>query len=357
MHNLNNFWKNKKVLIIGSGGFKGKWLVIFLKNLGAKVIGINKTKIKNIDYKLYTADICEYKKINNVFIKERPEIVFHLAAQPIVSESYKNPMQTYKTNIFGLINILEIIRNNKFIKSSIVVTSDKCYKINEKKINKPLTEDSSLGGNDPYSASKACAEIITSSYYNSFLVDKDEKKRGLATVRAGNVVGGGDWSKDRIIPDVIQSIKNKKKIKLRNPYSKRPWQYILDVLYGYLILSEKLYLNPTKFSGGWNFAKDYKKKSLNVKQVLQIVCNEFGYNNSYHSSKIRFHEEKKYIISGSKSKLHLNWNPIYDHHKSIKLAAKWYKTFINDKVKEFNLISAYCDKYLFDLNKLKNNSK
>ena len=134
-----------------------------------------------------------------------------MAAQPIVSESYKNPIETYKTNIFGLLNVLEIIKKSKFVKSSIIVTSDKCYKIDKKKINRPLTEDSSLGGNDPYSASKACAEIITSSYYNSFL-SVQEKKRGLATVRAGNVVGGGDWSKDRIIPDIIQSIKQKKKL-------------------------------------------------------------------------------------------------------------------------------------------------
>lgn len=354
MLNSKNFWKNKKVLVIGSGGFKGKWLVIFLNHLGAKVIGINKTKIKDINYKLYTADIYNHKKINNVFKKEKPEIVFHLAAQPIVSESYKNPIETYKTNIFGLLNVLEIIKKSKFVKSSIIVTSDKCYKIDKKKINRPLTEDSSLGGNDPYSASKACAEIITSSYYNSFL-SVQEKKRGLATVRAGNVVGGGDWSKDRIIPDIIQSIKKKKKIRLRNPHSKRPWQYILDVLYGYLILSEKLYSEPSKFYGGWNFAKDYKKKSLNVKEVLQIVCKEFNYNNSYQPTKVKFHEEKKYIISGAKSKLYLNWNPIYNHNQSIKLTAKWYKSYMYNKFTEFDLIRAYCKDYLIDLKKTKNN--
>lgn len=356
MYKSNKFWKNKKVVVIGSGGFKGKWLIIFLKNLEAKVIGINKTKIKNINYKLYTADICEHKKINYVFAKEKPEIVFHLAAQPIVSESYVNPMQTYKTNIFGLINILEIIRNNKFIKSSIIVTSDKCYKIDKKTINRPLTEDNSLGGNDPYSASKACGEIITSSYYKSFLLDQ-KNKRGLATVRAGNVVGGGDWSKDRIIPDIIQSIKKRDKIKLRNPYSKRPWQYILDVLYGYLILSQRLYNQPTKFSGAWNFAKDYKNKSLNVKEVSQIVCDEFGYSKNYKSSKIKFHEEKKYIISGLKSKLYLNWNPIYNHNQSIKLAAKWYKSFMYGKFKEFDLIQNYCKNYLLDINKIKTKRK
>ena len=352
MINSKNFWKNKKVLVIGSGGFKGKWLVIFLNHLGAKVIGINKTKIKDINYKLYTADIYNHKKINNVFKKEKPEIVFHLAAQPIVSESYKNPIETYKTNIFGLLNVLELIKKSKFVKSSIIVTSDKCYKINKKKINRPLTEDSSLGGSDPYSASKACAEIITSSYYNSFL-SVQEKKRGLATVRAGNVVGGGDWSKDRIIPDIIQSIKQKKKIRLRNPNSKRPWQYILDVLYGYLTLSEKLYSDPSQFSGGWNFAKDYKKKSLNVKKVLQIVCNEFDYKNEYQLAKIKFHEEKKYIISGSKSKLYLNWNPIYNHNKSIKLTAKWYKSHMDSKFTEFDLIQTYCKNYLADLKQLK----
>lgn len=352
MNKSKKFWKDKKVLVIGSGGFKGKWLAILLNKLGAKVIGVNKTLIKDVDYKLYTADICDLKKINYIFIKEKPKIVFHLAAQPIVSESYKNPIQTYKTNIFGLLNILEIIRKNKFIKSSIIVTSDKCYKINEKKTSRPLNEESSLGGNDPYSASKACGEIITSSYYKSFLSDQN-KKRGLATVRAGNVVGGGDWSKDRIIPDIIQSIKHKKKIKLRNPHSKRPWQYILDVLHGYLILSEKLYLNPTKFSGGWNFAKDYKKKSLNVKEVLQIVCREFGYKNTYVPTKIKFHEEKKYIISGNKSKLYLKWIPIYNHYQSIKLAAKWYKSFISNKFREFDLIQTYCDNYLKDLKKVK----
>tara|TARA_X000000950_G_scaffold288226_1_gene403993 strand:- start:783 stop:1853 length:1071 start_codon:yes stop_codon:yes gene_type:complete len=346
-----NFWKNKKVLIIGSCGFKGKWLVALLTLLKAQIVGINKTKIKNTNYRFYKSDICNLNNINKIIKFEKPEIIFHLAAQPIVSESYNDPIETYNTNIFGLINILEIIRRNKFIKSSIIVTSDKCYKINPLNPNKSLSEDSPLGGNDPYSASKACGEIITRSYYNSFL-KVEKKKRGISTVRAGNVIGGGDWSKDRIIPDIINSIKIKKKIKLRNPKSKRPWQYVLDVLFGYVLLAEKIYKKPLKFSDGWNFAKDYKKKSINVHELAKLMCKEFGYKRKFFISKIKFHEEKKYVISGLKSKKLLNWKPIYNHYNSINITANWYKEYLNNNISEDDLIQKYCNQYLTDLSKI-----
>ena len=348
MLNKSNFWKNKKVIVIGSGGFKGKWLVALLKILKAKVVGINKTTLKNKNFNNYKANLLDEKKIALIFKKEKPKVVFHLAAQPIVSESYKNPLDTYKTNILGLLNVLELIRKYTFIKSTIIVTSDKCYRINEKSSDKPLVEESALGGNDPYSASKACAEIISSSYYKSFFSNQGIK-RGLATVRAGNVVGGGDWSKDRIVPDIINSIIKKNKLKIRNPYSKRPWQYILDVLYGYIILAEKLYKNPIKFSSGWNFAKDYKKKSLNVNDVVKLIFEEFDMEIEFKKNKRNFHEEKKYIISGNKSKKLLGWDPLYDHAQSLKKTAKWYKEFFKRKPQEHLIIDKYCQQYLKDL--------
>ena len=166
------------------------------------------------------------------------------------------------------------------------------------------------------------------------------------------MIGGGDWSKDRIIPDIINSIKIKKKIKLRNPKSKRPWQYVLDVLFGYVLLAEKIYKKPLKFSDGWNFAKDYKKKSINVHELAKLMCKEFGYKRKFFISKIKFHEEKKYVISGLKSKKLLNWKPIYNHYNSINITANWYKEYLNNNISEDDLIQKYCNQYLTDLSKI-----
>ena len=258
----NNFlkvYKNKKILITGSTGFKGSWLSFWLYNLGAKIIGVGlKPEDGAILYKTlkidklinqYYFDITNFRKINNLIKKNKPDIIFHLAAQSIVSESYNNPLKTIESNTLGSANILESTRINK-IKNLVYITSDKCYLNVEK--NTGYKETDTLGGYDNYSSSKAAAELIFNSYYHSFFRDNKLK---YATARAGNVIGGGDMKKNRIIPDVIRSIKKNNKIFLRNPNSTRPWQHVLEPLYGYLKLGSYLITKQLKNleNPNWNF--------------------------------------------------------------------------------------------------------
>jgi CDP-glucose 4,6-dehydratase len=242
-----NFWKNKKVFITGHTGFKGSWLCLLLSYLGAKITGyalnpptnpslFQDAKIKKFLTKHIIADIRDKDNLRISIQENQPEIIFHLAASPIVLDSLFNPYETFDINLMGTINLLECIRNSKSIKAAIIVTSDKCYKnYNEKKI---FTEDDCLGGGDPYSASKACCEIAALSYIWSFF--KNKKYPNIATARAGNVIGGGDWANYRLIPDCAKAFIFKKTLVIRNPFHIRPWQHVLDALYGYLLLAEKL---------------------------------------------------------------------------------------------------------------------
>ena len=238
---LKQFYRNKKILVTGATGFKGAWLCLWLKIMGAKVYGIgykpnnNKRLFDqlNLSKKIYFnyVDVRNYKKMNNFILKTKPQIVFHLAAQPIISKSYEKPMYTYEVNSLGTLNLIDIIKKNKFIKSAIFITSDKCYESNHSTVG--FKENDKLGGIDPYSGSKACAEIIVNTYYQSYF--KDKIKTGIATARAGNVIGGGDWSKDRLVPDSIKFLNKKKIIIIRHPNFNRPWQHVLEPLFGYLI--------------------------------------------------------------------------------------------------------------------------
>ena len=241
---INNFYKNKKVLVTGATGFKGAWLCYWLVMLGAKVYGIgyNPNKNKNLFYslklnkkiKLKLFDIRNKKKLESFVKTSKPTIVFHLAAQPLILESYKKPYLTYTVNTLGTLNILETVKNNNTIKSLVCITSDKCYESNNS--TKGFKETDKLGGEDPYSGSKASAEIMIGTYQKSFF---NEKKCGIASARAGNVIGGGDWSENRLIPDSINSIMKNKTIYIRNPNFNRPWQHVIEPLYGYLILAKK----------------------------------------------------------------------------------------------------------------------
>ena len=258
--NFKNFWHNKKIFITGHTGFKGTWLYLYLFFKGAKVYGYSKNYKYNstiFSKKLFKKnqvidDVKNYNKLKNSIYKFQPEIVIHMAAQPLVLDSYSNPLDTYLTNFVGTLNILEICRNITKIKSICIVTSDKVYK-NLNKIKK-YNEKDELLGKDPYSSSKVCAEILTYSYYETFYKNKNIS---LFTVRAGNVIGGGDWSKNRLIPDIIRSNKNKKKLLVRNPKHSRPWQHVLDVIFIYTKLLEVSY--KQNISGGWNVSSNYKK--------------------------------------------------------------------------------------------------
>ena len=354
MVNFNNTFKNKKILITGHTGFKGTWLSMWLYLLGAKVIGFLKITQKNntdffqlgLDkkiYKSYYGDLTKFNKINNICDKHRPEIIINLAAQAIVSEGIKDPLYNFNNNLISTLNILEITRTRKYIKTGIFVTSDKVYKnINNKQYYK---ENDELFGEDPYSASKSASEIIIHSYLKTF--NKNFENRSICTVRAGNVVGGGDYSINRIMPDIIRAFINNDKLIIRSPNSTRPWQYILDCLNGYLRLTQLTLKNPSKYNGSWNFGPN-DKENHKVKDVVNIVSKNFKF------SKIEFKKnvikEKKYLnLNIQKSKKYLNWTPKYKFKKLVDLTIDDY---LNKKVNK-NDFYLHRKKRIIDFMKLK----
>ena len=326
---VKNFYKNKKILVTGATGFKGAWLCYWLYILGAKVYGLgnNPNKNKNLFYKLKLEkkiklklfDIRNKKKLSTFIKNCKPQIVFHLAAQPLILESYKKPYLTYAVNSFGTLNILECARQNNFIKSIICVTSDKCYESNFS--TEGFKENDKLGGIDPYSGSKANAEILAKTYYESFF---KFKKCGLATARAGNVVGGGDWSENRLIPDVINSLMKNKVINIRNPNFNRPWQHVLEPLFGYLILAEKLCKEPLKYSGPWNFGTR-KNTVTNVLQIVKQIVKIWGHGKIKFKRNQKYYEQVNLQLNIEKSIKFIKWKPKYTIFKGIKVTTEWYK--------------------------------
>ena len=277
----NDIYKNKKVLITGHSGFKGGWLTLWLKFLGADVLGYSLEPNTNPsifeELEIYGrcrnvfGNILDEKQLNEAFKEFQPEIVFHLAAQPLVRLSYSEPILTYKTNVIGTLNVLEAARKCKSVKAFVNVTTDKCYE--NKEVKRGYTEDDPMGGYDMYSSSKGCVEIMSSSFRRSFL--QDEKSYALATARAGNVIGGGDWSLDRLVPDCIRSINKGINIEIRNPAAVRPWQHVLEPLGGYLLLGQKLIENGKKYAEGFNFGPN-EESVLTVSEVSQKVCDYYG---------------------------------------------------------------------------------
>lgn len=348
--NFLNF-KNKTVLITGHTGFKGLWLTIILLSLGSKIIGISLKpnsyqkkvlkKISNKKIKNYFFDICDRLKLKKVLLGNQPDYIFHLAAQPIVSESYKSPLLTWKTNVIGTGNLLDVIRFLKKKCVAIIVTSDKCYEINNRKKITFLKETDRLGGNDPYSASKASAEIIFKSYYHSYL--RKKKNISITSVRAGNIIGGGDWSKDRIIPDCVKHWVKKKKLHIRNPNHIRPWQHVLDGINGYLLLAKKI--SKTKKFNGESFNFGPEKNSIKtVKQLCEIFqYNWFGPSQIYFKNKKQFSETKTLALSIVKSKNLLGWKPIMNLNKSLNLTAVWYQKYYQ----QHNVVDIYLEQIKF----------
>ena len=255
-------YKGKKVLVTGHTGFKGSWLSLWLIKLGAKVIGYalepptnsNHFELLNLDMVSIIGDIRDRDRLNAIFKKYKPEVVFHLAAQPLVRYSYINPVETFETNVMGTINVFEACRITESVKAIVNITSDKCYE--NKEWIWGYRESDPLGGYDPYSASKGCAELVTSSYRKSFFNPEDYSKKHntlLASARSGNVIGGGDWGKDRLIPDIVRAISKNEKLYIRNPKATRPWQHVLEPLSGYLFLGQMLLEGKTEFADAWNF--------------------------------------------------------------------------------------------------------
>lgn len=348
---INKFYKNKKILITGHNGFKGAWLTLWLKKMGAIVKGVSLKGINDnhfrslkIDIEEEHYDISNFNKINKTILDFKPDTIFHLAAQSIVGDSYIEPLSTFRTNIIGTTNILEICRNFNFIKSIIIVTSDKVYEPSDKVKN---VETDRIGGVDPYSASKAASDVIFNSYLNSFYLNN---KINIASVRAGNVLGGGDWSQGRLIPDAIRSIKNKNKLNVRDPEAIRPWQFVLDCLYGYLLLNKNLYKND-QFQGNWNFGPSENQKKIKVEYILKYIQNRFANFNYQYSSRIPFKESKVLMVSSSKANQLLGWKPYYNLNQTLFETIDWYQGYLNNSK---NNSEVMLNRYLTFLNEKKN---
>lgn len=332
-----DFYKNKKVLITGDTGFKGSWLCIWLSILGSEIKGISNKIEKKSNYKICNLDkLWEHKEIdirdNNKIIREikkfKPDIIFHLAAQSIVSEAKIKPEYTIETNILGTFNILNSLRkiNHKCV--LVNISSDKVYKEN----NYACKENDILGSSELYGASKACADIISQAFYNSYF---KYSEIGIAISRAGNIIGGGDYSKNRIIPDIVLSLRNRKDIIIRNPEFTRPWQYILDALNGYLILGEKLYNDPIKYSESFNFGPD---KSHKVIDLVNYFIKFWGNGNYIISSKQDFYENKNLLLNSEKALKELNWKNNLNFENTVKYAVEDYKDEKNKDILEKRII-------------------
>ena len=332
MRPIKKYWKNKKVLITGHTGFMGSWLCLVLKLYGCKIYGISNNKntkpslfkIMKIDkliFKHFVIDINDLKKLKNIFKKIEPDIIFHLAAQPLVKYSIDNPIETFKTNVIGSINVCEASRNLKRLSKVILITTDKCYKNSNSKKIKFFNESSELGGEDPYSASKACAEIAIHAYQNIFFKNNKVK---ISSARAGNIIGGGDWAKDRLVPDIFRSLYYKKDLKIRYPHATRPWQHVLDVINGYLLLAQSNYF------GVWNFGPNLKK-TFKVKDILLDIKKR---NPKLRWKIIKPKETQESInlnLDIKKAKNILKWQPKWKIKKAVEETYRWYENFYNKK--------------------------
>jgi len=354
MENLVNFWSNKKVVITGHTGFKGSWLSLFLKKLNAEVYGVSlplneeditfkSMKISDDIIKSDFLDITNKIDLKGYLDNIKPDFIFHLAAQSLVGYSYENPVETFTTNFNGTLNILEWLRSEKKKISTIIVTSDKCYE-NDNSGHAFLEEDK-LGGYDPYSSSKACAEILTSAYIRSYFNDINfyNHLKSVNSARAGNVIGGGDWSKNRLFPDIFRAVNNKKTIQIRNKSSVRPWQFVLDPLYGYIRLAQLSYQNEGNFNNSaWNFGPSNISNNLTVNDILELTKKhskhevKFKFDNDMQ----QFHEALNLNLNSKKSNDHLNWSPQLSVEEAVQWTTAWYDIFIATRkdILEFSLI-------------------
>jgi len=329
---LESAYKGKKVLVTGQTGFKGSWLALWLKELGADVVGYALdpktdkdnfvvTKLSN-KIKDLRADIRNKHKILKVFKEEQPEIVFHLAAQPLVLVSYDDPLETFETNIMGTANVLEAIRKSESVYAGIMITSDKCYENRE--MIWGYRENDPMGGHDPYSASKGSAELVINSFRKSFLASDG---KAIASARAGNVVGGGDWSKYRLIPDIVRAIEADQTVELRNPQATRPWQHVLEPLGGYLLLGAKVMAEPAKYADAWNFGP-YPHDVEPVETVADKMIQYFGkgeWKGLSHNNKS--HEANLLTLDITKSLSKLGWKPTLNLDETIFMTVDWYKKY------------------------------
>jgi CDP-glucose 4,6-dehydratase len=334
-----DFWNRKRVLITGHTGFKGSWLCFLLHRLGSDVYGYaldpptdpNLYEIAGISDRINSSigDIRDYDELFRIIQSVKPEIVIHMAAQALVIESYQNPIYTYATNVMGTVNLLEAVRNTKGIKAVVNVSTDKCYE--NKEWHWGYREDDPLGGYDPYSNSKGCSELVTAAYRNSFFNKNNYNENGvvIASARAGNVIGGGDWAKNRLIPDFIRAVSKGTEVSIRNPFSIRPWQHVLEPLCGYLMLAERLYTEGYKFAQAWNFGPD-DADSRDVEWIATRFAELWGKGFDYQIDRNPQPHEASYLkLDCSKAKTELNWYPQWDIDKALGFVVEWYRAWFN----------------------------
>lgn len=332
-------YRNKRIMVTGHTGFKGSWITIWLKNLGAEILGYSLDPIyENSCFELsgignnindVRGDIRDYDKLCEVVKDFQPQFVFHLAAQPLVGKSYNEPLYTYDVNVMGSVNVMNATLLSTDLEGVVIVTTDKCYS-NHNEIW-PFRENDRLGGYDPYSSSKAAVEIAVDSWRDSFY-----KERGvpISTVRAGNVIGGGDWADNRLIPDIFKSYIGNNDIVLRNPTHIRPWQHVLEPLYGYLLLGKLMMENGTNFSSSYNFGPNISE-SYSVLEITELICQYLDYNGKLKVGLVnQFHESNTLKLDVSKAKTILGWTPTLDISNTIKLTCDWYKRFNSENVYE-----------------------
>ncbi len=334
---FNNIYKNRRVLITGHTGFKGSWLCLLLNKLGADVYGyalepptvpslFKEAKIAEL-MTSYIGDVRDFEYLQKTIQEVQPEIVIHMAAQPLVRESYKLPVETYAINVMGTVHLLEACRQSKSVKAIVNVTTDKCYENRE--WHWGYRENEPMGGYDPYSNSKGCSELVTAAYRNSYFNAKnyEDHQVAIASARAGNVIGGGDWADDRLIPDFIRAISNGKKVKIRSPFAIRPWQHVLEPLTGYLALAAKLLTEGSAFAQGWNFGPD-DRDAKNVEWIIQSICELWGDGASFEIDNNPQPHEANYLkLDCSKAKAELDWVPKWNIETTLRTIVDWNKSY------------------------------
>jgi CDP-glucose 4,6-dehydratase len=331
-----DFWRGKKVFLTGHTGFKGSWMSLWLQNLGAEAIGyslapptpLNLYDLADIrnGMKSIRGDVLDLEHLRSAVREHRPEVVFHLAAQSLVRRSYDDPIGTYATNVLGTAHILEAVRAVPSVRSIVIITSDKCYE--NRGDQRAYRESDRLGGADPYSSSKAAAEIVTSAFRKSFFTSaKDETAVGVASARAGNVIGGGDWGADRLIPDVMRAVLDGRDLLIRNPQAIRPWQHVLEPVSGYLTLAEKLWQQPERFSESWNFGPN-ESQTLSVSTLLECLRELWGPGLSWQFDDGPHPHEANYLsLDCTKSKVELGWEPRWNLNSTLEATVQWYKAY------------------------------
>lgn len=339
-----DFWHGKRVFLTGHTGFKGSWLSLWLKNLGSEVTGYallppttpNLYQVAEVAQGMTSiiADIRDLTALQKAMQTARPDIVIHMAAQPLVRQSYVKPIETYTTNVLGTVHVLESVRNTPSVKAVLVVTTDKCYD-NKEVLSFAYQEHEPMGGHDPYSSSKACAELVTAAYRKSFL---EQQGVAVATARAGNVIGGGDWAKDRLVPDILKAFEQNSTVQIRNPLATRPWQHVLEPLCGYLTLAEHLFTQGSAYAEAWNFGP-HDEDARPVQWIVEQLAVSWGNSAKWHQDPGQQPHEATYLkLDISKAKARLGWHPIWNLQTALQNITHWHRAWLSqEEMKNFCL--------------------